>query len=364
MKDSPRLLLMRLLSVFAFPLVLACSAATTEPQLPTLAPARDVAEFESHLEQLRTALRIPAFSAAITRGNRVVWAKGFGMADVEGRVPATPETEYHLASLTKTFASTVILQLVDEGKVSLDDPVSKYGITLASSGVIRVRHLMSHTSEGQPGARYAYNGNRFSLLDSVIVRASGQTFAQRVAERILVPLRVQRTAPNPLASSSFAVMGFDQSQFIARMAKPYALSNDAIVASSYPTSFSTAAGMVSTALDMALYSIAMDTNAFLRSATKALAWSPTIATTGDTLPYGLGWFTTRVSGERVVWHYGYWTANSSLIVKVPSRGLTFVIMANSDMLSRPTNLGAGNLMSSSLAREFLNSFVFGTAALP
>jgi CubicO group peptidase (beta-lactamase class C family) len=258
----------------------------------------------------------------------------------------------------------VILQLVDEGKVSLDDPVSKYGIVLPSSGVIRVRHLMSHTSEGEPGARYAYNGNRFSLLDSVIVRASGQTFARRVAERVLVPLHVQHTAPNPLASTSFAVMGFDLSQFIARMAKPYELSRDAIIRSSYPTSFSTAAGMVSTALEMARYSIAMDTNAFLRPATKALAWSPTIATNGDTLPYGLGWFTTRVSGVPIVWHYGYWTANSSLIVKVPSRGLSFVILANSDMLSRPTRLGSGDLMSSSLAREFLNTFVFGTATLP
>ena len=355
---------MRLVSSLAIPLLLACSASPNEPQLPTLAPARSVAEFESHLDQLRTALRIPAFSASITRGTDIVWAKGFGMADVERGIAATPETEYHLASLTKPFASTVILQLVDEGKVSLDDPVSKFGITLASPGVIRVRHLLSHTSEGEPGSRYAYNGDRFSLLDSVVARASGKTFAQRVAERILIPLRLQRTAPNPLAAASFAVMGFDRTAFIAGMAKPYELSKDVIVSSSYPTSFSTAAGLVSTALDVARYSIAMDTNAFLQPPTKALAWSPTIATNRDTLPYGLGWFTTRVSGERIVWHYGYWTANSSLIVKVPARGLTFVIMANSDMLSRPTNLGAGDLMSSSLAREFLNAFVFGTATLP
>src|SRR6185503_17389445 len=172
------------------------------------------------------------------------------------------------------------------------------------------------------------------------------------------------TAPNPMATESFAAMDFDRAQFVARMAKPYALSNDAIVSSSYPASFSTAAGLVSTALDYARFSIAMDTNAFLRPATRAMAWSPTIATNGDTLPYGLGWFTTRVSNERIVWHYGYWTANSSLIVKVPSRGLSFVIMANSDMLSRPTRLGSGDLMSSSLAREFLNAFVLGTATVP
>jgi CubicO group peptidase (beta-lactamase class C family) len=223
---------------------------------------------------------------------------------------------------------------------------------------------MSHTSEGEPGSHFLYNGDRFSLLDSVIARASGQTFATRVADRILKPLRFERTAPNPDSPASFATMGFDRSVFVARMAKAYALSGTTFVPASYPASFSTAAGLVSTAVDMARYSIAMDADTFLSPATKALAFSPTIGTAGDTLPYGLGWFSTRVSGVRVVWHYGYWTANSSLIIKVPSRDVAFVIMANSDMLSRPTNLGAGDLMSSSLAREFLNAFVLGNAPLP
>jgi CubicO group peptidase (beta-lactamase class C family) len=342
----------------------ACGSPLTEPQLPDLSAARNIAEFESHLEQLRVALSIPAFSAAMTSGTRIVWSKGFGSADVEGHVPADAQTEYHLASLTKTFASTIILQLVEAGKVSLDDPVSMYGITLSSPGVIRVRHLMSHTSEGIPGSHFSYNGARFALLDSVIVRASGETFAQRLAARILKPLRLDRTAPNPDAAADFATMGFDRATFVSRMAKPYAISDDKVVLSAYPTSFGTAAGLVSTALDVARYSIAMDSDAFLAPSTKALAYTPTIGTAGDTLPYGLGWFATRVSGVRVIWHYGYWTANSSLIIKVPSRGVSFVIMANSDMLSRPTTLGSGDLMSSSIAREFINAFVLGTAPLP
>ena len=65
-----------------------------------------------------------------------------------------------------------------------------------------------------------------------------------------------------------------------------------------------------------------------------------------------------------MWHYGLWTGNSSLIVKVPSRGMSFVVIANNDMLSRPTNLGAGDLMSSSIAKEFINAFVVGHAMLP
>ena len=344
--------------------IVACANDAAGPQLPDLPAARTVAEFESHLEQLRAALRIPAFSAAMTSGKQIVWSKGFGMANVEQGMPAEAQTEYHLASLTKTFASTIILQLVDEGKVSLDDPVSMYGITLSSPGVIRVRHLMSHTSEGIPGSHYSYNGARFALLDSVIVHASGETFARRLASRILKPLHVDRTAPNPDAPADFATMGFDRATFVSRMAKPYELSGDKNIPSAYPTAFGTAAGLVSTPLDVARYSIAMDSDAFLKPSTKALAYAPTVGTAGDTLPYGLGWFATRVSGVRVIWHYGYWTANSSLIIKVPSRDIAFVIMANSDMLSRPTNLGAGDLMSSSIAREFVNAFVLGNAALP
>lgn len=354
---------MRCVLVVPLVVALACSSATGV-RVPNLPPAQNIAEFEDHLEQLRVALRIPAFSAAIANGTDIVWAKGFGEADVENHVAATPVTEYHLASLTKTFASTIVLQLVDNGSVSLDDPVSMYGIILDSPGIVRVRHLLSHTSEGVPGSRYIYNGNRFGLLDSVVAHAAKQNFANRLAGRILVPLGFLRTAPNPLSQVDFAVMGFDHAQFVSRMAKPYELSGSTNVASAYPNYFGTAAGLVSTVLDMAKYSIALDTGAFLQPATKALAFSPTIGTAGDTLPYGLGWFSTRVGETRFVWHYGLWTGNSSLIVKVPSRGLVFVIIANSDMLSRPTNLGAGDLMSSSVAKEFVNAFVVGHAMLP
>jgi CubicO group peptidase (beta-lactamase class C family) len=355
---------MRLFSALLILSCAACASSATEPSLPSLAPAQSIAEFETHLEQLRVALSIPGYSAAISKGTTVVWAKGFGLADVERQVPATPETEYHLASLTKTYASTIILQLVEQGKVSLDDPAANYGIVLTSPGTIRVRHLMSHTSEGTPGSHFSYNGDRFGLLDSVIARASGQSFAQRVSERILTPLHLQHSAPNPLDGRSFSAMALDHDLFVSRLAKPYALSGSANVLTTYPSYFGTAAGLVSTALDVAAYSIAMDTNAFLSPATKAVAYAPTISTNGDTLPYALGWFSTRVSGERVIWHYGYWTGNSSLIIKVPSRGLTFVILANSDMLSRPTRLGDGDLMSSSLAREFIASFVDGNVPLP
>jgi hypothetical protein len=78
----------------------------------------------------------------------------------------------------------------------------------------------------------------------------------------------------------------------------------------------------------------------------------------------LGWFSTEYKGVRVIWHYGYWIANSSLVIKVPSRGLTYVVLSNSDQLSAPYPLGSGNLETSPWATAFLDAFVFGNVALP
>src|SRR5678815_132798 len=108
----------------------------TADQMDTLSETARIARLETQLESLRQELKIPAYSAAIVKNQKVIWAKGFGYADVENKIPATEHTAYHLASLTKTFASTILMQLVQEGKIKLDDPVSKYGIMLESDGVI------------------------------------------------------------------------------------------------------------------------------------------------------------------------------------------------------------------------------------
>ena len=71
-----------------------------------------------------------------------------------------------------------------------------------------------------------------------------------------------------------------------------------------------------------------------------------------------GWFTQNYKGTKLLWHYGYWTGNSSFILKVPERNITFIIMANSDNLSRPTDLGSGDALSSVVSMAFLKTFIF------
>lgn len=469
---------------------------TTANRMDESSDAARLARLETLLEGLRQELKIPAYSAAVVKNQKVIWAKGFGYADVENKIPATEHTPYHLASLTKTFASTILMQLVQDGKIKLDDPVSKYGITLESGGVIRVRHLFSHTSEGNPGEQYRYNGNRFAELDKVIERATGKSFTELLIANILDPLGMDETAPNvptivstksPNAAGQASetevkaavmdiIAGFnsgnvDQIQkrlapqnnrffseggFLSRfidatelknafqaglklkievhnleaavygdsaittffirttvtppngpqrteaparcsyfwnkqagswklvhahqsplgralitekqqqrfdtvvktLAQPYALDREfKITKISYPQGFSTSAGLISTVLDMAKYDVAVDQNKFLTKETQQLAFTPTVSTKGESLPYGLGWFTQNYQGTKLLWHYGYWTGNSSFILKVPEQNITFIIMANSDNLSRPTDLGAGDALSSPVGMAFLKTFV-------
>jgi hypothetical protein len=87
------------------------------------------------------------------------------------------------------------------------------------------------------------------------------------------------------------------------------------------------------------------------------------STSGGTLPYAIGWFSQTINAVAVQWSYGYWTGNSALIIRVPSKQRTFVALANSDGLSSRFPLGAGNLLSAPIAREFLEAFIFGDTPL-
>jgi CubicO group peptidase (beta-lactamase class C family) len=150
--------------LFIFPLLLTVTGILlVQAQTDQLFEQR-LAAFESVLEEMQQDLKIPGMSAALIKDREVVWSRGFGYADLENKVEATPDTAYFLASLTKTFASTILMQLVERGELDLDDPVSKYGVRIKGPGKILVRHLFSHTSEGLPGSYYKYDGGRFGKI--------------------------------------------------------------------------------------------------------------------------------------------------------------------------------------------------------
>ena len=323
-------------------------------------PAQSLTEFESALERIRTDLKIPGFSAAITKNRKIVWAKGFGLSNKERGISATPETVYHLASLTKPFAATIIMQLIEENKLTLETPISDYGIDLGTQGVIRVKHLLSHTSEGVPGSHYNYSGNRYAYLDAVISGASGKTFCELLNEKIILPLNLNLTAPYPFSPDNC----LQNNQVLGQLAQGYTPNGQYPMF--YPTYFGSSGGLVSNALDMSKFSIAFDNDLLLTAESKELMFTPTISNSGSELPYGLGWFVDNNETVKIIWHYGYWDAISTLIMKIPERELSFVIFANTDRLSSSSQ-GIGtdeDVNHSVVAQEFLNAFIYGTAQLP
>jgi CubicO group peptidase (beta-lactamase class C family) len=344
------------LACFALP---ACSR-TTDPGLS--GTARNLTELEERLGILRGRLGIPGLAVGIAEGDHIVWAKGLGFADLEQQKPPTSTTDFHLASLTKGFAGVVVVKLVAQGLISLDDPVSKYGVNISGDAGITVRHLANMTSEGTPGRTFTYNGDRFDLLKQVIESATKKSFAEVLMQQIVTPLALTGTAPN-VASSSFVASGLDRDAFIANLAVGYTAKGSSFERTTYPSNFGAAAGLISTVDDMLSFSIAIDSDRLLTANERSMLFEPAKSTSGATLPYAIGWFSQNIRGVEIQWAYGYWTAISSLIIRVPSLRRTFVTLANSDGLSADFPLGKGDLESSPVAREFLEAFVFGNADL-
>ena len=340
----------------------ACGETPLEPVAVT--PVEGLQGFEAALDSIRVDLQIPGLAAAIAQGGDVVWARGFGFADVESGREATDTTAFYLASVTKSVAAIVLMQLVEEGLVDLDDPISDYGVSLEADGVIAVKHVFNHTSEGTPGTVFRYSGNRYIRLGDVMLQASGRTFAQLLSERILRPLGLRHTAPDVELLADFYEAGLDRQAFLANLAMPYELRGGQVVPSGRLRHFSPAAGLVSSVRDVAAISIALDADEFLDPATKEIMLSPTIEINGPDRTYGLGWYVQTYQGVKLEWHFGLAVGHSSLLVRAPEQGLTFVALANTSRLTGAYDMSAADIMETGPGRLFVESFVLGQEPIP
>lgn len=320
---------------------------------PLAAQQNRFAALETRLPELMREHQIPGLSAVILKDQRVAWTIGFGFQDREHRVPATPDTPYRIASLTKTFASTLLLQLLEQGKLNLDEPMGKYAPNGSRWDGVRIRHVFTHTSEGTPGERYRYNGARFGALTDVIERLSSTPFRDLLARNILDKLGMARSVPGQDTEEP------RYQAALRELAKPYKRddSGEAVPSEYPPRRITASAGLISTANDLAKYDVAIDRHEFVARKTQEIAWTPALSNDGQTLPYGLGWFIQRHAGTRLVWHYGYWPGSfSSLLLKAPEKNTTAILLANSDGLSRPfPSLGGGNVLGSAFARLLLDT---------
>jgi hypothetical protein len=186
-------------------------------------------------------------------------------------------------------------------------------------------------------------------------------------ERILAPLEMTHTAPNPTwgAAGYWASLGLapDAGHYPAvyrDLAAPYQLDpqyNN--VPGAYSLHFSPAAGLLSSVTDLASFNIALDQDLLLEPETKELMMSPAISVTGKPFIYGLGWYTQEYKDTRLIWHSGGWQPSvSALMLKAPDLGLTFIILANNYNLTGPYPLDQGDVLYSAPAMAFYKHFVF------
>ncbi len=324
--------------LFISPISICAPAQSGKPD------ADRVRILQVQIVKFRKELKIPGMSVIVLRDSQVIWKSGFGYADVGTRRPYTPDTPQPIASLTKTFAATLVMQLVEQSRLNLNEPVADY-VPDVEDRRAQMKHLLSHTSEGTPGEQYRYSGDRYDLLTEVLEKKTGKPFRQLIAETFIVPLGMKETAPGQdllKGGDHFApILGQQEVEHykhvLSGIALPYALYGEETIRTAFPPQgIGAAAGLIPSVDDLAKFDVAVDQNRFLKPETQALAWTPFVSNSGKTLPHGLGWFAETFAGRKLVWHYGHWPGMySATYVKVPAENLTMILLANSEAASAP-----------------------------
>ena len=334
-----------------------------------------MSSFAAELDSLRQARRIPGLSVAVIRDGEVVLARGFGFADVEARTPATENTPYNLASVTKPISAVAALRLAERGVLDLDRRMSTFrgfpefcadvrgapGIFFrdyaCDSPHLTLRHLLTMRANGVPGQRFYYNPPSYSWASRPIAEMAGVPFSDLVAREVFTPAGMTASAR---IHRRLAL----RPDLAAALAAPYRVDSAGAVVRSQPPppqGDGAAGGVVSTAMDLVRFDQALDGGKLIGETARREMWTPGRSSAGEVLPYGLGWFVQEVEGRRVVWHSGVWDgAYSALYLKVPDERLTLILLANSDGIGWGNPLDRAEVEKSPFAAAFLR--LFGQAA--
>jgi CubicO group peptidase (beta-lactamase class C family) len=344
---------------------LACAVAAlltvgvAAQQPPIYAPLGGIPVLDAYLESLRSQAGIPGMSAAIVHDGAIIWEKGYGFQNTATRLRATPDTPYAVGDLSSTLAAVLVLGCVEQRKIELDQSIGKYGIS-GDDANATARQLLSHTFRATPDAPFTYAPGLFAELTGVVEYCAGQPYRKAATDRILERLAMYDSVPGldmrrpdgPDAADEWFDNGdYDRyRRVLDRIAVPYKVdSRGRSERTDLPaTPMSAAGGLVSTVRDLAKFDKELDSELLLRTETRDLMWTPASNATG------LGWFVQSYHGEKIVWHFGVVpNAYSSLIVKLPARNLTYILLANSDRLSSPFKLEEGDVTVSVFATVFL-----------
>ena len=314
--------------------------------------------FDEELRAFAGLLGLPGMVVVVAQDGKIVHQLEWGHADVDAHERATIHHLFWIASVTKTFTATLIMQMVDEGLISLDDRMIEYWLPsffpVRITPDYRLRHVLGHTAQGTPGRTFVYSGGRYGFSYGVFEKVGGLPLKERLIRRLLVPLGLGSTMPG---------IGDERYKHLrGRLVTPYRYDPASRRHVKAPevlraSDLFASSGMASSAVNLVRYAHALDTHEVLSADADAEMTRPAVSTDGHILPYGVGWFVQGHDGETLVWHYGYGAADSALLVRVPRRGLTLVALANSDQMSASGLLGDGDVMTSLVAISFVKHFV-------
>ncbi|MBW1294832.1 serine hydrolase domain-containing protein [Aquimarina litoralis] len=307
---------------------------------------KQAAQFTSELTELKQYFKIPGLAVSIEKNGENVYRNYFGVADIEKSTELDATTLFPIASITKVFSGVLTMKLVEQKKLSLDDPIDKFLPKPMLGDSILVKHILSHTSQGNVGKHFYYS-SRFGLITKVIEKASGTSFSEMMEKEIITPLNLKNT---------FLLKDSTQ---ISRIAKPYILDNG-IEVGFIDYGYSSSAGIVSNSEDLAIFNNALDNNLIISSTSKNIMFT----SFGNNLPYGYGIFNQQFENLNMVWAYGQYDCYSSLLLKIPSKNITLSLLANNSLLSDPARLINGDVTSSLFALSFLKNYVLKLNEMP
>lgn len=307
------------------------------------------AQVDRYVQSEMQERRIPGLQIAVVQGGKIVMLKSYGMAELPHSLPVTKRSVFSINSATKSFTAVAIMQLVEQGKVALDAPVSRYirdlpapwqGVTITqllnhTSGIPDIidqqtsrlvtaggpdaawRHVQTLPMEFQPGERFSYNQTNYLLLGKIIDQLSGQPFAQFIKQRQFDAVGMPQT-------------GFgDSRDLIMDKAPSYRFDADGKTlkqsVDEFPAFLRTGAGINTTAEDLAKWIIAVQKGKLVSQAGLNQMWRRELLNNGKAAPWAQGWPGIRDREYRAVAGIG---GMRSAFYVYPENDLAIVILTN------------------------------------
>jgi len=296
----------------------------------------------------------PGASVIVVKDGKIIFRRGYGMANLELSVPVEPDMVFRLGSVTKQFTAVAILMLAEQGKLSLDDDITKFLPDYpAKTQQITVEQLLTHSSgiksytslpewlsmwrkdtelneliglfkdkptDFAPGERWAYNNSGYVLLGAIIEKASGQSYQDFIEKNIFAPLGMKHSFYDNTA------------RVIPRRVTGYSKGKDSYINAPYlsMTQPHAAGALVSSVDDLALWDAALYTDKLVKQETLKRAWTPTRLTNGKFTHYGYGWAINSYEGHTVIEHGGGINGFATYALRMPDDRVFVAVLTNKD----------------------------------